>query len=384
MIQHNNIRILYITHYTTLLGANRSLLQLMIEVRELGVQPTVLLPHGNDGISEMRLELEKVGIPFIETPIRSVKHPILWKVLPNYILELWSHKKIFNAIKGERFNLIHTNSSIICVGKYIAKRLCIKHVWHLREFGDADYNYKTPFSKEYQKFLYSGNNYFIAISKKVKEHFSRYISEQSIDIIYNGIRVPNSKKNLTSITNERIKICIVGILHENKGQLELLRALNELVNNREITNIQVNIIGTGEKGYVQHLQEFVNAHSLSEYVKFWGYQPNVSRILEAQDIGVMASSNEAFGRTTIEYMMAELCVICSDGGANMEIVEDGVSGLIYKRGSHTSLANKLECVIFNREFAKMLSKRGKLVAQERFTSDKNSRQIFNLYKKLLS
>ena len=38
------MKVLFITHYIYMMGANRSMLRLMLELRDLGVTPIVLLP----------------------------------------------------------------------------------------------------------------------------------------------------------------------------------------------------------------------------------------------------------------------------------------------------------------------------------------------------
>ena len=55
----------------------------------------------------------------------------------------------------------------------------------------------------------------------------------------------------------------------------------------------------------------------------------------------MLSKNEAFGRVTVEYMLQNLAVIASDAGANSEIIENGVSGLLYRLGDVDDLARKM-------------------------------------------
>ncbi len=98
----------------------------------------------------------------------------------------------------------------------------------------------------------------------------------------------------------------------------------------------------------------------------------------------MASSHEAFGRVTVEYMMTGLAVVASDGGANKEIVEDGKTGLIYKGGNPVSLSNKLELLIKDPEFREKMAHDGQIYAEENFSSEANSHAIFQLYNDLLN
>ncbi len=112
-------------------------------------------------------------------------------------------------------------------------------MWHLREFGDLDYGFKTPFGKWFQKFIYKGENTFIAISNSIKNHYRTWIGNQDIKVIYNGIK-PSLKRQ--PYKHDRIEICIVGHIRPNKGQMELIEAIDDLVNHRNIRNLHVSLI----------------------------------------------------------------------------------------------------------------------------------------------
>lgn len=359
------------------------MLQLILELREKGVVPTVILPYMHKhGKSELVEELQKNNIEYIEMGVRSVKHIVWWKTLPNYFLARWNYKRIFKTLKNRKFDIIHTNCSILTIGSFLSRKFKAKHIWHLREYGDLDYSFKTPFGKWFQRIMYSGDNYFIAISKSIRSHYKPYLSGQTIDLVYNGIK-PIDPIN-RDWNKDRIEICIVGLLHPNKGQLELLKAVDELIKHKDVKGFHINVIGSGDSSYTHELEDFVKNNHLVEYVKFWGYRNDISEILKIQDIGVMASSNEAFGRSTVEYMMAGLGVIATDAGANREIIEDGVSGLLYPSGDHYALADRLSMLLTDRERLKQISCNGRRSALEKFSSDGNSRNIFEIYQKILN
>ncbi len=239
---------------------------------------------------------------------------------------------------------------------------------------------KTPFGKWFQKVIYGGDNTFIAISDSIKKHYSPWIGNQDIRVIYNGIK-PSPKRQPSN--RERIEICIVGLIRPNKGQMELIEAINILVNERGIKNLHVSIVGNSEGNYDEIISHYIKLHGLEEYVTLTGRRNDVPELLTKMDIGVMASSNEAFGRSTVEYMMAGLAVLASDGGANKEIIKDGQTGLIYQSGNTKSLADKLEFLIKDRETLEKLAENGQTAAEKNFSSAANSDAIYSLYKEIL-
>ncbi len=64
-------------------------------------------------------------------------------------------------------------------------------------------------------------------------------------------------------------------------------------------------------------------------------------MLPAFDIGLLCSESEGFSNTLIEYLQAGLAVTCSEVGGNPEIIEHGITGLLYPAGDIDALAGNL-------------------------------------------
>lgn len=377
------MKVLFVTHYNDMLGANRSMVQLIRELMAKGVDPTVLLPpRSKSDKPDLGDYLSKLQIPFVEAPIRIAKHNVNWKCPLNYIYGILRRNLIIEAIESLEFDIVHSNSSVIDIGSFIANKQRVKHVWHLREFGDLDYNLKTPFGKWFQKYFYGKNSDFIAISQKIFNHFSKYIPTTKLHLIYNGI--PATLKYKEQSPGEAVNFCIVGLIHPNKRQIDALRAVDILVNRRGITSLHLSLIGKWEETYKNYLCEFIKSHNLDTYITFTGQLDNVNDSLKTMNVGIMSSSNEAFGRVTVEYMMNSLAVIASDGGANQEIIDDNLNGMIYPATDYIALADKMETLIENQSLLLALSKNGYEKATSTFSSTKNSDAIFNLYQQILN
>ncbi len=369
------------THYRELYGANNSLLQMILELRSKGIVPVVLMPDyeiqpGND----LGLELDKLGIKHIDARIRFDKHKDWRKAAANYIINGLRRRDFLDKVKDTDFDIVHSNSSIITAGACIAKKFGKPHVWHIREFGDLDYGMKTPFGKWFQKIIYRGDNTFIAISDSVRKHYSKWLDGKKIRVIYNGIKPSPQRK---AETHEQVEICIVGFIQREKGQMDLIKAIDDLVNKRNIHNLHVTLVGSSDKEYAEEINLYVKDHGLSDFVTMTGRRNDVAELLTKMDIGVMASAHEAFGRTTVEYMMAGLAVVASDGGANKEIIEDNKTGVIYKSGYPSSLADKIEQLIRDPGKRERLAVEGRMAAEKRFSSKANSDAVYKLYNEIL-
>lgn len=381
MPDQKQINVLFVTHYRELYGANNSLLQLILELKEKGINPIVLLPdYEIKPDNDLGIVLDTLDIRHLDAKIRFDKHTDWKKSAVSYLRTLSYRKAVANVVRGLDFQLVHSNSSTISVGAYIAKKFGKPHIWHIREFGDLDYGMKTPFCKSFQKIIYQGHNSFIAISEAIRKHYAPWIGSQDIRVIYNGIK-PSPKR--IPMQKEIVDICIVGHIQKEKGQMEIIEALNELVHTRNVQNLHLTMVGGSDSQYLDKINEYIEKNGLSGFVTMTGRRNDVPELLTKMDIGIMTSFHEAFGRTTVEYMMAGLAVIASDGGANKEIIEDGITGLIYKSGNPTALADKIEFLINKPEQRELIAQRGQNSAEQKFSSKANSDAIFDLYKEVL-
>lgn len=371
--------ILYIAHCSGLMGATRSLVELIDGVKQKNFNITVLLPLDNlSDDFDIRNYLIKNNIKYIEAPITWIKSGTNYSVIKSYIKTFKYRNKIYDLVKNLDFDIVHSNSSVINIGAYIARKKNVRHIWHLREFGDLDYNLKTPFGKWFQKFIYRGNNEFIAISESILKHYTKYIPQKKITKIYNGLtwKELNKDKNYKRTKN----IVIVGLIHRSKGQLDLIKAASFLIHNN-IKNFKINLIGPVTTPYIEEINDYIKNNHMENYVQIWGKRNNIEEILKNQDIGVIASIKEGFGRVTIEYATNGLAIIASDSGANPELIKHNDTGLLYEEGNIYSLANQIESLINNKEKIKYLASNANTKLKTRFSSERYINEIVNLYLK---
>jgi glycosyltransferase involved in cell wall biosynthesis len=69
---------------------------------------------------------------------------------------------------------------------------------------------------------------------------------------------------------------------------------------------------------------------LEDTVVFAGYQENIPEVMQAFDIFVMPSRQEAFGLVAIEAMAMESPIVISSGGSAYEIVGQEEFGLLVR------------------------------------------------------
>ncbi len=358
-------------------GANKSMLQLILELKEkYRITPVVL----------MRLKgvlcdhLERYGIDYIVSHFywwvyeKGKSNNRLHEVIKQF-KNVSRIKKIGAQVSLYKIDMVYTNSITVNIGLCLSKSLGCKHIWHIREGLDQfDFNFslgKRFARKCFRRYAHK----IIFISNYVERSYKNIIPKADIHIIYNGILPPKTIRNENTIRGN-IKICMVGLISRHKNQLDAFKALKNLVKEKKINNIHLYIIGVSKQEYKQQLENFINLNKLEKFVTFMGHQNDVPQILQYMNLGLTCSRNEAFGRVTIEYMINRIPVIASDSGANPEIVHAGKNGEIYSLYNNVELASKILKFIDNPTLLEEYGSYAQRYAIENFSSEKNTNKVY--------
>lgn len=380
------MNILHILSSDDKYGSAQCFLELLdYEKHDFRVKPIVVTPKYNDinrtcdelGVKNYVVDYAQMQIP---------KHDSLLLFLLKYIYHtfLYYRKKnrakklILQIVVENHIAVIHTNSSVIDIGSVVAKQAGICNVWHLREFGKLDFNFfaANPF---YLMQMNEEQNVFLSISEMVTQNWiERGLKQEKITTIYDGV---NAKRFVLSEkstqADKKIRLVMCGSFCEAKNQKLLVEAIGAL-GDREQEKLLLDFYGKTEGSYFEETKELVNQYGLNDIIRFKGYTENIPQELAKYDVGIICSRAEAFGRVTVEYMMASLCTVASSAGANLEIVEEQC-GILYKEGSAQALAKVIENIVNDRVDYSNYGKRARTIAIEKYDINKNAEKIVGLF-----
>ncbi|WP_083928282.1 glycosyltransferase family 4 protein [Spirosoma panaciterrae] len=371
------MKILFITHYSSMYGANKSLCSLLLDLRSTyKLTPLVLLPsHG--AICEF---LEKHQIEYIVSPfywwVNSERG--VYKCLLNIRKQIVNYYRI-NAILAmlEDYNIgaVYSNSIVINLGYFISSRLNCPHIWHFRESMDS-YNFKFSLGKRFAAFffIYSAQKY-ILISDYLMRYYSPLLPHDRVIRIYNGLSLNCSVPSFTKMTN--MNIAVVGVISSQKNQMDILRA-SLLLRHRGYANFTLHFIGTAQSSYLTQIKTFLKENNLDSFCQFHGHVSNVHALLDSMHLGIVTSRDEAFGRVSIEYMLHSMPVIASNSGANPELIKMGENGFLYELFNSTELANYIEYFLNNSESMRKMGIQARKFAEANFSQEQNSRNVYEV------
>ena len=247
----------------------------------------------------------------------------------------------------------HWNQDIITVvlAKILSKRkpsiVLSRHMMMTR--------FKDDF---YHRWLYSNISKIHAVSQQVKEQLIRFIPASvrpQIELIYLGVEAKKKIDTLTlkkkySLKNEFI-VGIIGRIQEGKDQHIVIEAIAELKD----FNIKLFIIGEAmDDAYLKRLYHMCKTLDIEDKVIFTGFTKETDAYMKLCDVTVLATKNETFGLVIIESMANGTPVIATDRGGPLEIIDNGIDGLLYD-GSSNDLADKIKLLYTDKNFKEILA-----------------------------
>jgi L-malate glycosyltransferase len=389
-------KILFISHYTKLYGANLSLLGLIDQFLKSGrAEILVLLPSDGDFTEELKKRKIRYFIfPFTYcTNLYPEVYGGRLQIIRNYLEQqkrISNRKKINEAflnktlplIDAEKIDLIYSNSSVIDVGYRLSKKLKVPHIFHVREFAKEHYNFVPDISvRKYYK-MFKNSDLVICISDTLKKYLEKRVSNLKLLVIYNGIYTKNEaseieilKKSYSSKSD--FVFALIGVLSGKKGHETAIRSLSKLV--KEGFNCKLIIAGSGNE---KPLKILLKELDIEQKVEFRGYVKNTSEIYNEADGILMCSEYEALGRVTIEAMFHAKPVIGLNSGATPELIINNYNGLIAEVNAE-DLSEKMKQLILNPDSGRAMGERGREKALANFLLEDRAEETFNEIIKLL-
>ena len=375
------MRILFVTHYCDMYGANMALYKLIREIKESSVhEPMLLIP----GESDMTKAMDEIGVKYFVSPITQ------WCAVDSTPLRFFVKKclrkphiakevnTLYELLKNEKIDIIHTNSSVVVHGALLAEKLGCKHIWHIREFSIEHYNNKYFYSDSFVSDAFEKADKVIAISDAIKDNYQTRYPGASVVRIYDGVSdIPLEEIN-EKIDNEKVRFVYAGYLFPMKKQDEVIDACRALMA-QGVTDFEFLLAGNGKEDYKALLEKKISEYGLANNVKLLGYVKDINKLFCEADIGVIASRYEGFGLVTAEYMLRKKPVIGYNHAGTAEIVVDGETGLLYSNIDELVLCMKK--MIEHRELWRDMGEKGRKRILENFTDKINAENIMKLYDK---
>ncbi|MDQ1297805.1 MAG: L-malate glycosyltransferase [Campylobacterota bacterium] len=243
----------------------------------------------------------------------------------------------------------------------------------------------------YHRFLYRNLDLMLAVTHQVKSQIEKFIPASirpKVETLYIGAEQPaiiseEEKKDRREQLGlaDSFTVGIVGRIEPQKGQWVVIDAIEKLI--KRGIDARALIIGHAmSEEYLGILQKEIVMRGLRDRVIFTGFTREAQTMMQLCDVMVLATENETFGLVLIEAMMCGVCVMGSDSGGPLEIIDDGVTGVLFKTFDADDLTDKLALLYEDSELRRNYALKGKEKALHVFESQRQFERLEYVLEKL--
>lgn len=242
----------------------------------------------------------------------------------------------------------------------------------------------------YHRFLYKNMDLMIAVTAQVKSQIEKFVPHgicPKIEVLYIGADQPEIISDGERVERREafglgksFTVGIIGRIEPQKGQWVVIDAIEKLIH--QGIDARALIVGHAMSDeYGSALRNDVERRGLADRIIFTGFTREAQTIMQLCDVMVLATQNETFGLVLIEAMMCGVCVAASDSGGPLEIIDNGVNGVLFKTFDPQDLVEKL-LGLQDDTLREHLGEMGKKKALERFESQTQFEKLHPLLEQL--
>lgn len=392
------MRIVFLSASGGLGGAERSLLDIVAAWRASGAEYTVTAVLAASGPLAEKARALGADVRLLPFPdkvarlgdAREASAGRQWlgllgrllAVLPSALRYLWRLRTLLQTLRPD---VVHANGlKMHMLGALVTPRGAFL-VWHLRDFLGL-----RPVAAGALRLLSRRADQVIGISQAVAADARRYLPGVPLDVVYNGIdTVHFSPAPEPRRETSEIRIGLVATFARWKGQDVFLQAIQRVIQRAPDQAWRFFLIGgpvyaASESQFSRlELQRLAASLGVGDRIEMIGFQEEPLAVFQTLDVVVHASTRpEPFGRTIAEAMACGRAVVAAKDGGVVELIEDGVTGLLVPPGDSAALAEAMIRLASDAGLRRRLGQAARVEAQRAFTRERLGAEVAEVYKAL--
>lgn len=283
-------------------------------------------------------------------------------------------------IKKNKIEIIHAHSSSFFTAVVVKLTLFnVKIVWH------DHYGSRVKESKKENRVLVVMSVFFSAVFA-----VNLQLEEWSRKNLFckNVLFIPNfAKESPDYIEKTKLKgtdgkrIVFLANLKNPKNHILILKVFSELRLNE--FGWSLHLIGKDYfDAYSECLKKCIQSNSLGNHIHLYGEKGDIKYILSQASIGVLASTEEGFPVTILEYGLAGLAVVSTNVGYCSQIIKNGFNGVLFDPENELELKANLIKVIEDHLFRKEIAENFKDTVLKNYSEKQIIEKIISEYKSI--
>lgn len=282
--------------------------------------------------------------------------------------------KLISLIYKYKIEIIHAHNWDADCYAFLAaffKQVKVVVTLHSRSY----FKWVNSHKWKYEQLFFARCTYFVCVSKIIADEFKQKcnVSKSKVAVVYNCpqdkfFELPNSEKAVKIRAEFHIKdneflLGSVGNFTKFKGIIYLLKALAEL----KISTLKLLLVGADVANLKPDYDRFINDHKIAGQVIFAGFRQDITDILDAIDLFVFPSTEEADPIALSEAMARGKPVIATKIGGIPEKVEDKKNGILIDPENPEQIKMAIEFCLNNKDKTGQMGQSARKLMQDKFS-----------------
>lgn len=326
------------------------------------ITPVFLFPKNSD--HNMVARFKEIG----ECPEFQYAHKC-WR------FSRWAGKKLAEILDQYAVDILHINSRqsyfLGVFAKHYAHRpIRLITVQHLVRQA------KNTF---FWRWAYHRIDTLICVSQKVKQTYLSTWQEQNcpfreVQVVINSVPAQQVECNYT--TSDRPTIFYHGRICQEKGVIELARALEQL----QDVSFQLVLAGSIAPNFAMAWESYLEQSPIRDRIVCLGFRTDVQSLIPKYQIGVLPSLvPEAGPLSLLENMAFGLPTISSDNGSQPEYICDGENGVLCPPGDIDAWSCAIRKLLTHPNLASQMAKKAQKDFFNKFSYDQFIKKMIQIY-----
>ena len=289
---------------------------------------------------------------------------------------LSASKKYRKLLKQFRPDIVHAHmvhanifARINRVGAHIPKLICTAH--NSNEGGKA------------RMLAYRLTNRLSDINTNVSQEATDSLirkgafRKSNVMTVHNGIDLSKFEKvsSRQALDQNVINLISVGRFNDQKDYPNLINAF-AILKSRNNSNIKLTIVGDGELR--PQIESLIKELNLDKDITLLGRRSDISELLSAADIFLLASKFEGYGLVVAEAMACECYVVATDSGGVAEVMGD--TGKLVPTQDSKALAGAIDqTIILDKRDILQNNKKARARVEQLFSLESSVQKWLSLY-----
>ena len=241
------------------------------------------------------------------------------------------------SIKGNDIVHAHNIPSALAMKNVPGKKILSLHGIYSQQITNLHGKIYSSISKNYEDRALKWADVITAVSKET----CNYYSKNGFDVLHvpNAIDLNNFPKKM--IKKFEKQIIFAGRLSKEKGIDVLLDTAKRLPPEYNLL-----ILGIGPEE--EKVRNIANSKTNIHYLGYQSKQNTIS-LIRGSDLLIQPSIMEGISSTLLEAMGCETCIIASNVGGNIEIIENNKTGVLVEPNNAEELVDKISYLLTENE-----------------------------------